>query len=94
MDQSFGNAYQPAGIVTRLKDRMLLPLESSTQTRTFASSASLIGSPFGTSITRVAHPLFMTADTIQQPVTQAWIAFAIFTGFVLSQDVFQELEDR
>lgn len=71
---------------------MLWPFESSTQTRTLTGSASLTGSPLGTSTTLVAHPLFMLANAIQETITQSWITFCIFAGGVSAQQMLDELE--
>lgn len=55
-------------------------------------SASLTGSPLGTSTTLVAHPLLMLTNAIQQLVTQAMIAFGVFTRGVFAEQMLDELE--
>lgn len=57
-------------------------------------SAILTGSPSGTRITLVAHPLFMLVDAITQAIAQSRVTFGVFTGLILPDQTLQELEDR
>jgi hypothetical protein len=53
-------------------------------------SANLTGSPSGTRITLVAHPL-MSVDAIAKALTEAGTLLSIFTRLVLSKKRLNEL---
>jgi len=73
---------------------MLLPCESSTQTLALIGSAMRTGSPSGTMITRVAHPLLMFSNATTQAILEIWLLLCVLTGLVLSQKRLNKLEDR
>jgi len=52
------------------------------------------GSPSGTRITRVAHPLLMFSNATTQAILEIWLLLCVLTGLVLSQKRLNELEDR
>lgn len=64
------------------------------QTRVLTGSAIRTGSPSGTRITLVAHPLLMLAYAITQAITQSWITLGVFTGLILPDQTLNKLEDR
>jgi hypothetical protein len=69
-------------------------LASSTQTLAFIGSAMRIGSPLGTKITLVAHPLLMVSNATMQAIFEICLLLCVLTGLVLPQDRLNELEDR
>jgi hypothetical protein len=73
---------------------MLFPCESSTQTLALIGSAMRTGSPSGTRITRVAHPLLMFSNATTQAIFEIGLLLCVLTGLVLSDDGLDELEDR
>lgn len=65
-------------------------MESSTQTLALTVSAKRTGSPSGTRITLVAHPL----DAIHKALTKSRLFGDTFTGLVLPKDRLNELQNR
>ena len=82
---SFGNAYQPSWIVTRLRLLTMLPLASLAQTRALTDSASLTGCPGGT-ITTLVGVQPSGNNTSGKIVAQAVVTLAVFKRLILLVD--------
>jgi len=66
-------------------ERTEVPLLSTTQTRALTSSARRTGSPWGTMITLVAHPLLMPINAIKEMFFKLILFLGILADGVLAR---------